>query len=276
MQPAAVHFAFVCALLTTSAVLIAQPPVSDLQPVSAPPQKLISFDVASVRLQAGDGGGPIHFTANGFVADPGTLEYLIRNAYGITRDNSVRGLPAWGVSDRYVVSAKVADSDLVEWKTYNITQRRLVLQKFLAERFRLTLHPETIEVPIYSLIVAKGGPKLQQVTPQENDPHGFMEPKGPGIEVGHHVTIAYLAGELSRSNFGLDRQVYDHTGLAGNYDFTLTFEPLRSADTGAESGPSGRPSIFTALQEQLGLKLEPIKGPVDTVVVDHAERPSEN
>jgi len=186
----------------------------------------------------------------------------------------VRGLPAWGVSDRYVVSAKVADSDLAQWKTYNLAQRRLVLQKFLADRFNLTLHPETVEVPIYSLVVAKGGPKLQQVSPPENDHRGFMEAKATGVAVGHHVLIAGLVDMLSRTYFGLDRQVYDKTGLTGNYDFTLTFEPPRSSS--AESDPTGRPSIFTALQEQLGLKLEPTKGPLETVVIDHVERPSEN
>jgi uncharacterized protein (TIGR03435 family) len=87
-----------------------------------------------------------------------------------------------------------------------------------------------------------------------------------------------LADMLSHSYFGLDRQVFDSTGLTGNYDFTLTFEPMQSSRTGAEavSEPSGRPSIFTALEEQLGLKLEPSKGPLQTLVIDHVERPSAN
>jgi len=83
---------------------------------------------------------------------------------------------------------------------------------------------------------------------------------------------------LSRSYFGIGRQVFDNTALTGNYDFTLTFEPLQPASASAEtaSEPSGRPSIFTALEEQLGLRLESTKAPVDILVIDHVERPSEN
>jgi uncharacterized protein (TIGR03435 family) len=245
---------------------------------AAVPQKLIAFEVASVRAQKEAHGGPVRFTDDGFTADAAPLEYLIRNAYNITRDNSVRGLPAWGASDYYVVSAKVADADVAEWKTYTAIQRRRVLQQFLADRFHLTLHPETIEVPIYSLVVAKGGLKLKQVTPPVGDSRGFMEMKSFGVNVGHHVTVAGLVDTLSRSYFGLDRQVYDNTGLTANYDFTLTFEPPQSAgaSAGTASEPSDRPSIFTALEEQLGLKLEPTKGPIDTLVIDHVERPSEN
>jgi len=279
MQPAASRFAIAFAILAASAVLRAQAPANGPETVPASSsQKLVAFEVASVRVQKEAHGGPVRFTGDGFTADAAPLEYLVRNAYNITRDNSVRGLPPWGVSDYYVVSAKVADSDVAEWKTYTGAQRRRVLQQFLADRFHLTLHPETIEVPIYSLVVAKGGPKLQQVTPPEGDRRGFMEMKAFGVNVGHHVTIAALVDLLSRSFFGLDRQVFDNTGLTGSYDFTLTFEPPQSAGTaaGTASEPSDRSSIFTALDEQLGLKLAPSKGPVDTLVIDHVERPSEN
>jgi uncharacterized protein (TIGR03435 family) len=266
-------------LQSTNTAATAQPPASGSEGVpTASPHKLIAFEVASVRLQKEAHGGPIGFTGDGFNADAAPLEYLIRNAYNITRDNSVRGLPPWGASDYYVVSAKVGDSDVAEWKTYNAAQRRRVLQQFLSDRFHLTVHSETVEMPIYSLVIAKGGLKLQPVTPPEHDHRGFMELKDVGVDVGHHATIAGLVDLLSRSYFGLDRQVYDNTGLTGNYDFTLTFEPLRipGAGAGAATDFSGRPSIFTALEEQLGLKLEPAKGPVPVVVIDHVERPSEN
>jgi uncharacterized protein (TIGR03435 family) len=279
MQATASRFALAFAILTASAALSAQPPASGSETVPASsPQKLIAFEVASVRLEKEGHGGPMRFTGDGFTADAAPLEYLIRNAYNITRDNSVRGLPPWSASDYYVVSAKVADSDVAEWKTYSAAQRRQVLQQFLAERFHLKLHPETVEAPIYSLIVAKGDLKMKQVTPPDGDRRGFMETKAFGVQVGHHVTIAVLVDLLSRSFFGLDRQVFDNTGLTGNYDFTLTFEPpqLAGATAGTASEPSDRPSIFTALDEQLGLKLEPSKGPVDILVIDHVERPSDN
>jgi uncharacterized protein (TIGR03435 family) len=268
--------------LLLAAAILSAPVASNAQSAAtspaAPPNKLIRFEVASVRVQAEAHGGPVRFTPDGFWADAAPLEYLIRNAYNITRDKSVRGLPSWGESDYYVVSAKVADSDVAEWKTYGIAQRRQVLQQFLTERFRLTLHSETVEVPIYSLVAAKGGLKLQTVTPPDGDHRGFMESKDVGVVVGHHVLIGGLTDMLSRSYFGLDRQVYDNTGLTGNYDFTLTFEPLRGSGAAAASAsePSGRPSIFTALEEQLGLRLEPSKGPLQILIVDHVERPSEN
>jgi uncharacterized protein (TIGR03435 family) len=280
MQFRAYRLVLVFAILASSGILAAQLPASSApQDVPAAiPHKLITFAVASVRLQKEGHGGPVQFTGDGFMADAAPLEYLIRNAYNITRDNSMRGLPAWGSTDYYVVSAKVDDSDLPEWKTYNAAQRKRVLQQFLSDRFHLALHPETVEGPIYSLVVAKGGAKLQQVTPPEGNSRGFIEAKAIGVDVGHHVTIAGLVDLLSRSFFGLDRQVYDNTGLTGNYDFTLSFEPqqLAGASAGTVSEPSGRPSIFTALKEQLGLQLELSKGPVETLVIDHIERPSEN
>lgn len=254
-------------------------PPSGSEPVSAAtPHNLIKFEVASVHVQKEAHGGPLRFTGNGFLADAAPLEYLIRYAYSIPRDNSVHALPAWGASDYYVVVAKVGDSDLSEWKTYNNEQQRRVLQQFLSDRFHLILHSETVAMPIYSLVLAKGGPKLQQVTPLEGNPRGFIEAKAFGVDVGHHVTLAGLADLLSRSLFGLDRQVYDKTGLTGNYNFTLTFAPLQSVSAGAgtASEASDRPSIFTALEEQLGLKLEPSKGQVEVLVIDHVERPSEN
>jgi uncharacterized protein (TIGR03435 family) len=121
---------------------------------------------------------------------------------------------------------------------------------------------------------------MDQVTPPEGDSHGSIELKDLGVEVGHHATVSVLVDTLlARSSFGLDRQVYDRTGLSGNYDFTLSHEPLRSsgrADSGIAADPSGRPSIFTALQEQLGLKLEPTRMRLPILVVDHIDRPAEN
>ena len=277
MQTTASRFVLVFAIVAASTVLDAQQPVRSGEAVPAPSRhRLISFEVASVRLQKEPQGGPIRFTGDGFTADAAPLEYLIRNAYNITRDNSVSGLPAWGASDYYVVSAKVGESDMAEWKTYTTDQRKQVLQQFLADRFHLAVHPKTVEMPIYSLIVAKGGPKLQPVTSPPG--RGGIEAKDVGVYVGHHATMDALAHVLSLSGFGLDRQVYDNTGLTGNYDFPLTFEPLGHASSSAESAaePLGHPSIFTAIQEQLGLKLEPSKGQVETLVIDHAERPSAN
>ena len=277
MQSSLRSFALALAFFAASSLMSAQQPASGSESgLAASSRKLLKFEVASVRVQKEGHGGPMRFTGDGFTTNAAPLEYLIRYAYDISRDHFVRGLPAWGASDYYVVSAKVDDADLPEWKSYDAAQQRRVLQQFLSDRFHLTLHSETIELPIYSLVLAKGGSKLQQVTPPEGNPRGFIEAKALGVDVGHHVTISGLVDMLSRSFFGLDRQVYDETGLTGNYDFTLTFEPPQPTAAGTVSEASDRPSISTALEGQLGLKLERSKGQVEMLVIDHVERPSEN
>ena len=180
-------------------------------------------------------------------------------------------------------------------------RRRRKVQSLLADRFKLTLHRETKEFPVYALMIAKNGSKLQEVadTPLESgppDPKGA--PDGPrkgmkGIRMdrgevsGQGATISLLAEVLSNQ---VGRTVLDKTGLKGHYDFTLKWTPDESqgamikgpGDGGPGTGnappppDASGPSIFTAVQEQLGLKLESQKGPVEILVIDHVERPSEN
>ena len=171
-----------------------------------------------------------------------------------------------------------------------------MMQMLLADRFKLKVHQETKELAIYALIVAKNGPKLHEAKPGDTYPNGLKGPdarSGAGMMFGGRegltaqgVPIANLVRHLSLQ---LGRTVIDKTGLAGKYDFTLKWTPdeIRSSMfKGPESGPPGPastafsdssgPSLFTALEEQLGLKLESQKGPVEIVVIDHVERPSEN
>jgi uncharacterized protein (TIGR03435 family) len=138
-----------------------------------------------------------------------------------------------------------------------------MVQTLLADRFQLKFHRETRELPIYALVVAKNGAKLHAVSAA-----GLGVGMGKGRFNGRGADMPTLASVLSNE---LGRLVFDRTGLSGFYDFTLTFEPddTRAADTAG-------PSLFTALQEQLGLRLEPQKGPVETLVIDHAEKPSAN
>ena len=163
--------------------------------------------------------------------------------------------------------------------------REHMLQTLLADRFKLTIHRETKKLPIYSLVVAKGGAKLHEAKPGDTYPTGI---KGPNGRSASHM-MRMGRGELTAQGIGMEeiahlltqqagRTVVDNTALKGNYDFTLHWTPDQSAP--ALSGPSGGgpdsttssesgPSIFTAIQEQLGLKLEPQKGPVEILVVDH-------
>jgi uncharacterized protein (TIGR03435 family) len=142
-----------------------------------------------------------------------------------------------------------------------------MLRALLADRFQLSLHREERETPVYALVVDKKGPKFSESGPDA--PKG-MWMKSNGVIDGLGATMTQLAGYFSNSN-GVDRPVLDLTGLTGNYAFKLEWSnPL------AGTPDSSAPSIFTALPEQLGLKLEPRRAPVEVFVIDRAEMPGEN
>jgi uncharacterized protein (TIGR03435 family) len=149
------------------------------------------------------------------------------------------------------------------------SQRQQMFENLLADRFQLKFHHETRELPVYNLVVAKGGLKMQASTAEGSSSsmnNSSLSGKGMPIE-GISFSVSNVVG----------RQVVDKTGLTGKYDFTLTWTPDEmGAPSGASADADSGPSIFTALEEQLGLKLVPAKGPVDVIVVDHIERPSEN
>jgi uncharacterized protein (TIGR03435 family) len=151
----------------------------------------------------------------------------------------------------------------------------LRIQALLADRFQLQLHRETKELPLYALVVDKNGPKLQE--PANGRKEMDFE-TGRGQLKARNIPMPYLTRYLSR---GLGRVVVDKTGLGGKYDFALTWDPeeIRVSAPPVDVPPpsdSNAPSIFTALEEQLGLKLESRRGPVDVLVIEHVERPSEN
>jgi len=159
-----------------------------------------------------------------------------------------------------------------------------MLQAVLKDRFNLTIRRETRELPVYSLIVLKNGPKFQEAKPGDTYPEdGGIEPgatsmRGRGHLIGHAVPISSLVGALS-IRAGLGRTLQDKTGLTEKYNFTLRWTPGDGqSQASPESAPSDQvyPDLFTAIQEQLGLKLDSIKGPVEVIVIDHVERPSGN
>jgi uncharacterized protein (TIGR03435 family) len=152
---------------------------------------------------------------------------------------------------------------------YRATEQ--MLRTLLAEEFKLRTHFEQREQPVYDLVVAKGGPKLK---PSEGGEATFRFTASGGIEV-HHQTMQEFASSLFCPNCArqrADRLVFDKTGLGGYYDLTLNWSPLNISPDGVDSGPS----IFTALERQLGLKLKPQKAVVDFLIIDQAERPSQN
>jgi len=184
-----------------------------------------------------------------------------------SKDDRIVGLPSWTKSERYDVEAKVDYEDVLKWKALSLTQKSLALQPLLVKRFNLQFHHEARERPTYSLVVAKNGPKLlkAQLGAGGND----QSTVAPGKIVLKGSSVSVLASLLSSQ--GLSHVVVDKTGLTDMYDITLRWSP---DDIG--SSDASLPSLFTALQEQLGLKLEYNKNPIDVIVIDHIERPSAN
>jgi uncharacterized protein (TIGR03435 family) len=220
-----------------------------------------------------------------------TLKDLVVFAYRV-HDFQITGGPGWIDSDRYNIDAKAEGPPASSQEYVALQYRRL--QTLLRDRFNLRIHRETKELPVYELTVAKGGPKLQTPNSLQREPGDFTIAPGKycGLIGGSMAsgrlqasgsTMADLARSLSSM---LRRTVVDKTGITGAFDLRLTFTPdrpnvpspdvpgYRPADGAAAADPG--PDIFTAMQEQLGLKLEPAKGPVEILVIDRAERPSAN
>jgi uncharacterized protein (TIGR03435 family) len=210
------------------------------------------------------------------------LRVYIQGAFGISPNIIGRVIgPDWINSTRYVIQAKPPESIRDAMQTMTNAERsienELMQQSLLADRFQLKAHFETREMPVYQLVLAKGGSKLKE----EPDPtkHQFgVNSNGLRGSATIHDLIDIL--ECSADIGG--REVIDKTGLTGAYDFSLKWTPLQTVATaGGESGSAPTPdvegaSLFTAIEEQLGLKLVPTKGSGRVVVIDHIERPSEN
>ncbi len=199
-----------------------------------------------------------------------TLWGLIYNAYEVRSfQDHPPGLPAWADRDRFDVEAKADDDTTTVMQKLAIEKQekltREMLQSLLTDRFKLRVHYESKVQPVYELVSARGGPKLKPL-PAERKPGGGRF--GRGEITLHGRPVAVLAHFLSQF---AGRTVIDKTGLAGNYDIDLKWTPEDQQGT-----PDAGPTIFTAIQEQLGLKLISTKGPVEVLVVDHVERPSDN
>ena len=256
----------------------------------------LAFEVASIKPSAGDD----HRIAiqmqpgGGLRASGATLKMLLTIAYEV-REFQISGGPGWISSDRFDIMAKserasdAAPPDprslTAEQMKTNQQQMRERLRNLIAERFQLTFHRETKDQPIYALVVGKNGSKLKESEVKDGGPRGRMR-MGRGQLSGEAVQLQMLTQALSNQ---LGRPVIDRTGLTGSFDFNLEWTP----DPGQSGGPFGGgapppgidappppdpngPSVFTAVQEQLGLRLESQRGPVEMLVIDRVEKPSEN
>ena len=259
-----------------------------LVPLAA--QEPLAFEVVSIKRT------PPDTRSMGFQFPPGrfiTTNYAVRGllvlAYGVA-GFQIGELPAWVESERFDIDARMPPG------TFTQRQRGAMIQAMLADRFKLKMHRETRGVPAYALVLARGdktlGPSLTPTTlncddirarraagsapatPEQLIECGFLPSSLPGGAQrirAKGVPVTDLALALNRS---LDRPVLDRTGLVGGFDVDLSFlPPAAGPSTGNQTAV---PVIFTALQEQLGLKLEPTTTPVDMLVIDSIERPTEN
>lgn len=275
-----------------------------------PPAVGPAFEVASIKPNtSGDGRVMMENQPGRYIATNVSLRLLIRNAYQL-QDSQITGGPGWVSADRFDINAKVPD----EFRGMTPpapgsgpSPLALMIRALLAERFKLVIHNETKDAPIYALVLARGdgrlGPALKRsetdcgATFGAGRGRGPMPPPGPpvpgelmpcGIRIGPG-NMAVGGAPLSQvaNSLGMfaGRIVLDRTGLTGNYDFSLTWTPdqMPQRPPGAPDplinsvavDPNG-PSLFTAVQEQLGLKLDSQRGPVDVVVIDRAEKPVED
>jgi uncharacterized protein (TIGR03435 family) len=230
-----------------------------------------AFEVASVRPSAPNASwGGIEITPGRFAAMNVSTRAIFKEAFGV-RDFEILHPPDWFDSQRYEIIAKMEP-------TASESSIHEMLQNLLAERFRLEIHLESRDTQVYALTQAKNGTKLQ---PLKTDEKGRVSRKGAGIVAGSKASTRQLAEALSDVMLNgraiLDRPVLDRTGLSQNlYDFTLTWTPEPGQfGNSSTSGPSG-PSLFTAIQEQLGLKLETQKAQVQFIVIDRLEKATAN
>jgi uncharacterized protein (TIGR03435 family) len=262
------------------------------------PSNAYAFEVVSIRRNMNP-QGTLQFgvTADGYRATNVPIFLLFNTAYtpqvGAAESygiDQLKGLPDW-INERYDIDARIADEDRAEWQKPESQKVMLqaMLQAMFADRCKMVVHREVKEVAVYSLVVAKGGPKFKETDPTVEHPGGQTMPFG-GVLVGHgedgmsfyDTSMASFASLLSSwANGG--RPVQDKTGLTGKYDFTLKFGKTSADEQQDESAAAdprggGTPlgSLVLSGLNSVGLKLDSEKGQVETLVIDHMERPSEN
>jgi len=259
-------------------------PTGDSSAASDGKVKLLAYDVASIKEnKSGKGRMEWRSTDDGFSATNLNLKSLIASAYGVNQE-LVSGGPGWLNSSGFDINAKVAGEDMAAFKKLSGKKRDAMLQPLLQDRCKLKAHIETRMLPIFNLEVSRAGTKLKQSNAPKFDKaeardhpdikYSGTTMSGPGYFTAYGISMSQLADNLT---YVVDHTVVDKTGLSGTYDIHLKF--TREEDTVGsklDNGADPAPSIFTALQEQLGLKLQSTKGPVDTLVIDSIEKPSEN
>lgn len=255
-------------------------------------KKPLAFEVASIRQNIGGKTQNFGATPDGFRMTNTSLFVLIVHAYvpqsGVAFFSDPKGLPAWVNRDRFDLEARVSEADLPQWQNPGLqpAMLRAMLGQLLADRCHLVVHREFEDMPVYSMEIGKGGPKfganLREAKAGEASPDG-QESRYPGggviVKDGetmrfYKAPMALLATLLTNRNLG-GRPILDHTGLPGMYDFVVPWGAWTGGTAAADDKADPGPTLNSAV-ESLGLKLVPVKGQVENLVVDHIDRPSEN
>lgn len=238
---------------------------------SQPPEKLPTYDVSTIRPNtSGSDNVSVSTRPATLQAENVPLKDLLRQAFGVPR-NLIFGLPAWAESARFDVNAKVVDPDLARLKKLTPEQRRAMLQALYQDRLSLKWHYETRVMPTYDLLLTRDGPKFKAFAGKEGNSGTSMN------NTDLTATAVPLSALTDILSIEAERPVVDKTGLTGKYDFHLKWtreEAAASTDAGKDT--NAPPPLFTALQEQLGLRLQPGKDPVQVLVIDQLKPPTEN
>jgi uncharacterized protein (TIGR03435 family) len=260
------------ALLLSAAGIMAQ---SASSPAANPRPKFTAFDEAVIRPADTETKGRylIMQGTHRFVGKFYSLKLLVAAAYDLN-PREISGGPAWVDADHFDILA-ITPGDVRPTHDEQMT----MLRTLLSDRFKLTFHREQKVFSIYQLELASSGPKIKPSTAPPDDPPALISTVYPQKITlpARNATMSDLTSLLQRAV--LDRPVVNKTGLSGRYDFDLTWAPDETQFGGEvpiapSDGPS--PPLFTAMQEQLGLRLEATRGPVDALVIDTAERPTAN
>jgi uncharacterized protein (TIGR03435 family) len=257
------------AVLLVVACTAAQAP-AQAQPGADPAAtKSPTYEVISItENKSGDNRSGWRSTPDGMVLTNATLSWLVRSAFGIISDDQLSGLPAWVGADHFDIQAKMDADTMTAWKAASRQQKtqmqQLLIQSLLTERCQLKFHHETKQLPVYDLVIAKGGLKIKESTAEGG--RTWMSDSNFGSDA---ATMENMIFSLSGA---VGRVIIDKTGL-GEKKFEIKLKWTPDEQQGAaDAGPG----LFSAIEEQLGLKLIASRGPVDTVVIDRMEKPSPN
>ena len=233
-----------------------------------------SYEVATIKPAQPDERRVVQVQGVRLFTAGTSLVDLMMFAYGV-HSLQITGGPEWMKAEKFDVLIQPNMPGRP-----SIVQMRSIVRKLLADRFKLTFHHAQKELPVYGIVAAKGGPKLTPATAESVAANTAAIGFSKDTMVVSNATMAEFASLMQRY-VGLDRPIVDHTGISGKYDFKLSWTPDSSQFNGNSPWPTtndtnSAPGLYTAIQEQLGLKLQAMKEPTDVLAIDRVEKPSEN